>query len=92
MTKREEIREGIKRIVAVWEESDGNTTRGIDDRILEYLHSQGVVIKVERELKMPEYWAGEWYIDENGNKQTLEDAVGDAGYVAVEPLIKEKNE
>ena len=67
------------------------------DELLEYLHSQGVVIKAEREL--PDKW-GEWdgdfkissrLFDSNSEEAynlAQQDMLRD-GYVATEPLIKE---
>lgn len=54
------------------------------------LEELGVVIKVDRELQLPEYFAGEWYCDEKGNKISIDDAVRYAGYAAVAPLIEEQ--
>ncbi|MBA7693081.1 hypothetical protein ES703_101656 [subsurface metagenome] len=51
MTKRDEIREGIKHIIML-AEGVGQTTGEYPDLaqlILEYLHSQGVVIEVNGE-------------------------------------------
>ncbi len=60
------------------------------DKILNYLHSQGVVIKVDKELPKPLTAS---YIDwDNGNIVTevvwdTARALNRAGYLAVEPLI-----
>ena len=88
MATREEIREGILRLIHL---KNGNQTIIEDDvelcnEIFQYLHSQGVVIKVERELPKDEDY--DYYEDEafdDGQRSMVE-----AGYVAVEPLIKEK--
>ena len=86
MTKQEEIREGLR--AKLFEL--GVTNKGFVIRqILEYLHSQGVVLKVDRELPFPmctvrmndpRYQDGAMI---HAQKLMLE-----AGYVAVEPLIK----
>lgn len=88
MTKQEEIRKGIEKYTeapaALWA----------------YLHSQGVVIKVDREypdftsctekdeIIAHQYMWGDrdWYASGQGNAY---DVMTEAGYVAVEPLIGE---
>jgi len=70
------------------------------DQILIYLHSQGVVIKVDREL--PEHWGNkiDWRnkkLNEAGKAYSkvyyvAQEDMLKAGYVAVEPLIVNKNE
>ena len=101
-TKQEEIREGIARLVHYWhiggserwEDNDEENWQGpkrqeyyeAADALIPYLHSQGVVLKVDRELPTSS-WNGHEYIEQNdfvlkGRNQLL-----DAGYVAVEPLI-----
>lgn len=84
MTKQEEIREGMILITK---------SRPMAYQLLQYLHSEGMVIKVEGEL--PEQPSDEllkgmaeenllrsiWYM---GTQDILK-----AGYVAVESLIKE---
>jgi len=89
LTKQEEIRKGIETIISdqgyyfPW----GKTAQ----EILAYLHSQGVVIKVEKELPSDKNLygvakdnmaAGCYYHGQIDMKE--------AGYVAVEPIIKEK--
>lgn len=116
MTKQEEIREGIAKIVdgALARETlivldfDAEKVKGLKDwtparqeahyalrestitGILSYLHSQGVVIKVEGELPTDKNFygvakdnmlAGCYYHGQIDMKE--------AGYVAVEPIIKE---
>ncbi len=49
MNKQEEIREGVARNIA-GPLLDWELTLKIADQVLQYLHSQGVVIKVEREI------------------------------------------
>ncbi len=87
MTKQEEVRDGLQKIV------DGyDSTLPIDKpcphcevviKILNYLHSKGVVIKVDRELP-PAPWAV-YRIDEIAGK--TQQSMLKAGYVAVEELI-----
>ena len=91
MTKQEEIREGIADCLP----GAGNTTTNLwdtVDEIISCIHSQGVVIKVERELPdiagftigisnpLEAYRAGQ---------KDYQYSVSNAGYVAVKPLIKE---
>ena len=89
MTKQEEIKKGLTDLVFC---EDGSTLEEFTDKILNYLHFKGCVIKVDREMpELPDYWLldkGGWYCDANGNKRTLEDDLGDVGYAAVESLIE----
>ena len=89
MTKQEEIREGM---VALFHEMGlGETidSETFQQRILFYLHSQGVVIKVERELSAVTYTITaaitphELMIIEREYRKAY------AGYGAFEPLIEE---
>ena len=93
MTKREEIREGVAQLV-VEVGKPNRHSYAVADGMIRYLHSQGVVIKVEREL--PEYAP---FPERNpkpiegaafllGMDIGREDMLG-VGYVAIEPLIKE---
>ena len=90
MSKQEEIREWVAKWFQAHERPYTTDTifkctiwdsdYKLADQVLSYLHSQGVVIKVDRELPShldtdPMYKAG--WVDAIGN-----------GYVAVEPIIK----
>ncbi|KKN31125.1 hypothetical protein LCGC14_0826990 [marine sediment metagenome] len=48
MTNQEEIREGMQLILSRWYSNQINRifTQQVEDELLEYLHSQGVVLKV----------------------------------------------
>ena len=87
MTKQEEIREGVYKQIR----SDvvgHSRTSYLAEGIINYLHSQGVVIKVDRELPDNEVWhkvEREFEAYCAGRNDMLK-----AGYVAVEPLIKEE--
>ena len=98
MTKQEEIRLGLHRIIE--QELLGSVPDRLVKRAIEYLHSQGVVIKVDREL--PESPDTDYVIARyDGEIATAEDValmhlngiekgkglLVKAGYVAVEPLI-----
>jgi len=96
MTKQEEIREGIINILEPYAfsgtitSSDGyyffcDKADDVITAILSYLHSQGVVIKVERELPPNPYIGMDdfAFIYQAAQKDM-------AGYVAVVPLIKEE--
>ena len=83
MTKQDIIKEGIAQTIK--DDAGGYVHLMEHDRIriskaiVGYLHSQGVVIKVDREL--PEIWDG-YTMDAYLLK------LKKAGYVAVEPLIE----
>ena len=91
--KREEIRENLAEVLSFshepdepeWAEMDEHKKTGYRNEalnILSYLHSQGVVIKVDREL--PDYlMEGQVACD----KPTYQEMLRRAKYVAVEPLI-----
>ncbi len=114
--KREEIREGIRLILSDYKPEEsmpdyaalgdghriGQNRFRIVDAILRYLHSQGVVIKVERELPyycvcenefeavtMPEPSKNDF---SHSNGCHLYNQGLKASYVAVEPLIKSTKE
>lgn len=98
MTKQEEIREGIGKIVSdtvkLHSIRAGNQAvfvytgdKPLQDLILEYLHSQGVVIKVDKEF--PESLTVYGYGEEKYLRMVSPQELKEAGYVAVEPLIKE---
>ncbi len=111
MTKQEEIREGIAKGLAhcdiiEWEElTNENKQHYLSeaDRIRNYLHSQGVVIKVDRELPNVsksefEEWCGSHLVKDCGETTTMcedycrelariDKAGYPAGFVAVKPLI-----
>jgi len=124
VTKQEERREGIAKICQEcefpywsWETLDLDVREDYlnqADKILSYLHSQGVVIRVDRELPDSAYdslifpttieEAGKFLTDKgltDREKSAISGtiarlgwencakAMDDAGYVAVEPLIKE---
>uniref|UniRef100_A0A6M3LRP6 Uncharacterized protein n=1 Tax=viral metagenome TaxID=1070528 RepID=A0A6M3LRP6_9ZZZZ len=86
MTKQDKIRECIEMILQIAPvplDDVGN----VASTLLDYLRSQGVVIKVDREL--PETPRGDPYDDYcNGYIQAQEDML-EAGYVATESLIEE---
>ncbi len=79
-SKEEIIREGI--LALNFRDIDERTflSEMSVDHLLKYLQSQGVVIKVDRELVVPEGCS---------ITATLLLMLKEAGYVAVEPLIKE---
>ena len=109
MTRQEEVREGVARRLAIRDDKgflDHQTlTYKITveeyewvDRLLSYLHFQGVVIRVEKEpplifLKDAEEhdtkWAESNFTDslQEFGKETQRNMFK-AGYTAIEPLIK----
>ena len=97
MTKQQEIREGIVSIAKQWFSNNGfayqtmPNDRSFEGDLLAYLHSQGVVIKAEKELPENNFICnlvtGEKYQDA-GYRNAQRDMLK-AGYVVVEPLIKE---
>ena len=88
MTKQEEIREGIAIIL----ESAG-ASREWTLNILEYLHSQGVVIKVERELPSISWNSDDPLYDIafcKGMSENLGNMLKSGYGTAVEPLVEVK--
>ncbi len=91
MTKQEEIREGIFRIILdnCWtSESEEASIFGAALRIVDYLHSQGVMLKRESELPDNVCENDDGRDLTTGYKLAQEDML-EAGYVAVKPLIEE---
>lgn len=91
MTKQEEIRLWLSGFLAITD-SDGVSRGGFDDadKLLEYLVSQGVVLKVDRELPGRIFKDNQKYNDDYAEGYL--GAQGDmlkADYVAVEPLIQD---
>jgi len=129
MTKQEEIREGMWEFILevrqylcntefapepFTEPVDFDVLREMGNAQLKKMDSQGVVVKVDRELPKNRYVApkeiraGEGvdtkvhnlmsYIEHRSERETAmnwayayaQDDMGEAGYVAVEPLIEER--
>ena len=98
MTKQEEIREGIKeRIRAYASELHPSNVEcnEMAKLLLMFLHLQGVVIKVDRELPVCACCEGTGLIGGAGINDCCPECNGTGkiycvGYVAVEPLIKEQ--
>lgn len=105
MTSREEIREGVDGVIKCWNDTTVSSEwrplyggASLSQDIMLYLHSQGVVIKVDREL--PENTTRE-VVPGDIKKSMLLRRVGDgyydkaqqdmlkAGYVAVKPLVEQ---
>ena len=97
MTKQDIIREGIANTQMGWAPEASSyavlptkEAYQYTDNIIEFLHSQGVVIKVDRELP------DEFAISDFGGGLGMEsiplfdkNGIEEAGYVAVEPLVKD---
>ena len=80
MTKQEKMREGIAKLI-----NDAPATLSNEDlafRIMGYEDSEGVVIKVNKELPDISYYSAYPEIIEDTQKDMLK-----AGYVAVESLV-----
>ena len=109
MSKQEEIREGRSKITNKWRnywQGQWSTDMSmshftLESEILNYLHSQGVVIKVEREitesptqLEMDIHQPLIKYLNDKANlfevTEEINEIYNKAGYVAVEPLIDNK--
>ena len=100
MSKQEEIREGMKMFLQGV--AHNGYYEGLELRQLEELHSQGVVIKVERELpilhpcEVCEHCAegtnedGDWISCSEKGCGHIKKWKLKAGYTAVESLIEEK--
>lgn len=94
MTKQEEIRGKVMEFVAFLldevppEEFRTECILSATREVLTYLHSQGVVLKVEGELSTSEitYEEPSFYAGYDDAKQDMLRA----GYVKTEPLIKEE--
>ena len=100
MTKQVEIREGIMNLLGVkshledWPSGRMRIADFTEEQIIEittdllsFLHSHGVVIKVERELPGKEGVIFSYGTGDDGIWDESQEAMINAGYVAVEPLI-----
>ena len=88
-TKQEKIQEGIKQILIASDEDEYKSCRDEAKEILKYLDSQGVVIKVDKELPIPDWegWLTEDYTQKNWHKLAQTQMLK-VGYVAVDSLLK----
>ncbi len=96
MTKQQELREGIYRIIENWDGNRGLHRGDPFDRVVKEIQtfeaSQGVVLKVNK--KLPEYVVGINVTDDSA-KFISEEVQWDmerAGWSATESLIEEKGE
>jgi hypothetical protein len=94
MASREEIREGIEgylRDAVTFHKTWDFTVMSCE--VLQYLHSQGVVLKVDKPLphKLPECPNNEWSAGYCCGEEFMQDIMVEAGYVAVEPLIMDSS-
>ena len=92
MTKQEEVKTGLKGLRMSKRNYNGKNYPSFlspDDvgKILAYLHSHGVVIKVVRELPGKEGVIFSYGTGDDGIWDESQEAMIEAGYVAVEPLI-----
>ena len=101
MTKQEKIREGIKDMLSGWGIGNWDIDHSAIDDLLNYLHSQGAVLKVDRKLpinpiKITHYLglsmeeADTRQLEQDCFVQVIQDQMFKAGYVTVEPLIGEE--
>ena len=95
MTKQEEIREGIESVIQGFEDNSPDAGYGYEKEdmalaIVSELHSQGVVIKVGRELPESIMDAVNGN-DKFGKREFARLLMNWAGYEAVEPLIGADN-
>ena len=97
MTKQEEVKEGVQELI---DKCYGSRNPDYPKLIIfrpqkflnelfPYLHSQGVVIKTERELPKVEWTLTGIETPSQAQKISKAFRKAYAGYVAVEPLIKE---
>lgn len=85
---REEIREGIKEVLSGWGIDNWDIDHSAIDDLLNYLHSQGVVIKIDRKLP---FVSSDFTLSTHGVYVKVgEGALSEQGYVAVESLVKEE--
>lgn len=98
MTKQEKIRRELYILTLGYfrrfnEEGDNFPNDTLCDEILSYLHSQGVVIRVERELPELKKLLGEATLQEKmaylSGVKDYQAKIQEAGYVVVETLIEE---
>ncbi len=84
-----DIRKGLLRVIHVYNE--GTTDKndgGLCENILQYLDSQGVIMKGRGDL--PKYWFDRGidnFTEQHYIPGGLQEALEEAGYCAVEPLI-----
>lgn len=98
MIKQEEIREGIKDILERYgvrslsnKHDDWDFNREeFTQKLLEYLHSQGCVIRVDRKLPLPSFENSTIGVEMFQLQLDTQKEMLKAGYVAVETLIKEE--
>jgi len=98
MTKQEKIRQGLLTEVKYITKAGDNLNKiaeaeCITDQMLNYLHSEGMVIKVDRELPELKSLPSEASAEEKaayllGAINALRH-IEDAGFVAVEPIIEQ---
>lgn len=86
MTKQEDIREGIRTIIDDPLVYIADKPVEYTDKILSYLHSQGVVVKVNRELPPR---AAITIVEGSQTIIIPIKKLSELGYEAVEPLIEE---
>jgi len=93
MATREEIREGMALKLAIRDGYDESASKYYlleANEWMQYLHSLGVVIKVDRELpKFAKNWDEDGHIFHDAIVPVTKEDLAEAGYEAVEPLIKE---
>ena len=93
-TKQEEIREGIEEALDYCEPNGHCDLKSCEecrtDNMLKVLHSKGLVIKVDRKLPTIDTTTDSYPVpcNETCHKSEQENMLK-AGYVAVEPLVKE---
>jgi len=99
VTKQEEIREGIKRLAleevcpysmkpaTPYEINAVRKHEAFELKVVDYLHSQGLVIRVDTHLP---FISRNYKLSQHGVYVVVDnEALNEQGYVAVEPLILE---
>jgi len=94
MTKQQEIKEGIEKFVseAYWYEGEKNIVADITDRLVRYLHDNGVVRKSDKNFRPTVEWdmTGDTTLSQAETvSRAFREAYNKAGFVAVESLIDE---
>jgi len=94
VSKQEEIKEIINAFLNDYDNDKGSLVMDWAFILQHRLHSQGVVIKIDKEL--PDKTVDEiddlfeqWTLRPNYAKQLIQEELEKAGFVAVEPLVKE---
>ncbi len=89
MTNRTEIQAGMADYIRlVGNKPEVYTPAMCSEDLMEFLHSQDVVIKVDRELPGPDFENSHIGVEQFNHQLDIRKKMVEAGYVAVESLIE----